>query len=93
MVKSIIYGDYKSLCRTHVGAIISGVVFGYFTCPGLELGDLSSKNGQKEGIALVQRKADPCKSLITFTIVVLVLVSLVFFCEPELEMLEVDGLV
>ncbi|KAG1334740.1 putative RHOMBOID-like protein 9, chloroplastic [Cocos nucifera] len=78
---------------THVGAIISGVVFGYFTCPGLELDDLSSENGQKEGIALVRRKANPCKSLITFTIFVLVLVSLVLFYEPELEMLEVDGLV
>ncbi|XP_029119283.1 uncharacterized protein [Elaeis guineensis] len=78
---------------THVGAIISGVVFGYFTCPVLELDDLSSKNGQKEGIALVQRQANPCKSLIAFTIFAVVLASLVFFYEPELEMLEVDGLV
>ncbi|XP_026665958.1 RHOMBOID-like protein 9, chloroplastic isoform X2 [Phoenix dactylifera] len=78
---------------THLGAVISGVVFGCFTCPGLELDDSSSKNGQKEGIALVQRKSDPCKSLITFTIFVLVLASLVFFYEPELEMLEVDGIV
>lgn len=78
---------------THLGAVISGIIFGYFTCPGLELNDLSSKHGQKEGIALVQRKADPCKSLITFTISVLVLAFLVFFYDPQVEMLELDGLV
>lgn len=70
---------------THLGAVLTGIVYGFFTCASLQLDDASSRSGQDEGIALVKRRADPCKSLIIFTISILFLSSLLFFAEPPLE--------
>uniref|UniRef100_A0A6N2K877 Peptidase S54 rhomboid domain-containing protein n=1 Tax=Salix viminalis TaxID=40686 RepID=A0A6N2K877_SALVM len=70
---------------THLGAVLTGIVYGFFTCASLQLDDASSRSGQDEGIALVKRHADPCKSLIIFTISILFLSSLLFFVEPPLE--------
>ncbi|KAJ6684384.1 RHOMBOID-LIKE PROTEIN 9 CHLOROPLASTIC [Salix viminalis] len=70
---------------THLGAVLTGIVYGFFTCASLQLDDASSRSGQDEGIALVKRQADPCKSLIIFTISILFLSSLLFFVEPPLE--------
>ncbi|KAA8547816.1 hypothetical protein F0562_004245 [Nyssa sinensis] len=44
---------------THFGAAFTGVVYGFFTCPTLQVDDTASKSGQKEGITLVRRYADP----------------------------------
>lgn len=74
-----------AFCRTHLGAVLTGIVYGFFTCASLQLDDASSRSGQDEGIALVKRHADPCKSLIIFTISILFLSSLLFFVEPPLE--------
>ncbi|KAK9271676.1 hypothetical protein L1049_002039 [Liquidambar formosana] len=73
---------------THFGAAFTGMAYGFFTCPTLQLDDSSSKTGQEEGITLVRRYADPCKSLVLFTIFTLVLSSLLLFIEPPLNMLE-----
>ncbi|KAJ6821988.1 RHOMBOID-like protein 9, chloroplastic isoform X3 [Iris pallida] len=80
---------------THLVAAFSGIIFGYLTCPTLQLLDnLSSKNGQKQqGIALLHQKADPCKSLLIFTLSVLILSCLAFVYVPQLEELGLDGLV
>ncbi|KAJ9682925.1 hypothetical protein PVL29_018782 [Vitis rotundifolia] len=72
---------------THFGAAFTGIAYGYFTCPMLQLNDASSKTGQKEGITLVRRYADPCKSLIIFTLFILVLICVLFFIEPSLNTL------
>lgn len=79
-------------CRAHLSAAVSGVIFGFLTCPSVQFDDASAKSSQKEGIALVQRQADPCKSLATFTISILVLASLFFLYAPELQLLEWESL-
>ncbi|XP_015880519.3 RHOMBOID-like protein 9, chloroplastic isoform X1 [Ziziphus jujuba] len=70
---------------THFGAAFTGMAYAYFTCPTIQLGDASSRTGQEEGISLVKRSVDPCKSLFFFSIFILVLSSLVFFVEPPLN--------
>ncbi|KAL5581973.1 hypothetical protein UlMin_014415 [Ulmus minor] len=75
----------------HFGAVFTGVAYGFFTCPTLQLDDASSsRRGQEEGIALVKRQADPCKSLFLFGLFLLVLSSLLFFIEPPLNDLVSD---
>lgn len=81
---------------THLVAAFSGIIFGYLTCPSLQLLDnaLSSKDGRKqEGITLVQRQSDPCKSLLIFAICMLVLSCLVLLYRPQLELLELQDYV
>lgn len=80
---------------THLGSTLSGIIFGYLTCPTLQLLDnlsSSSRKGRKQdGIALLQQQADPCKSLLIFSSAILILSCLVFFgYGPQLEVL-VDG--
>ncbi|KAJ8775372.1 hypothetical protein K2173_023137 [Erythroxylum novogranatense] len=70
---------------THLGAAFTGIVYGFFTCPTLQLDETSSRRSQDEGIALVRRYADPCKSLLVFTICVLFLSSLLLLVEPPLD--------
>ncbi|XP_062152947.1 RHOMBOID-like protein 9, chloroplastic [Alnus glutinosa] len=72
---------------THFGAAFTGIAYGLFTCPTLQLDDAASRSGQEEGITLVRRYSDPCKSLLFFTIFILVLSSLLFFIEPPLNVL------
>ncbi|KAE9466641.1 hypothetical protein C3L33_01404, partial [Rhododendron williamsianum] len=74
---------------THYGAAFTGIVYGYLTCPMLQMDDRSSKSGQEEGITLSRRNADPCKSLMVFSLFVLVLSSLLFVVEPPLNSLPV----
>ncbi|KAL6135403.1 hypothetical protein ACLB2K_067631 [Fragaria x ananassa] len=78
---------------THFGAALTGVAYGFLTCPSLQLDDSSSSStsGQEEGITLVRRYADPCKSLFLFTVFVLVLSSLLLFVEPPLNALASDS--
>ncbi|KAF3443907.1 hypothetical protein FNV43_RR13597 [Rhamnella rubrinervis] len=76
---------------THLGAAITGIAYAYFTCPTLQVGDASpsssSRSGQEDGLALVKRSVDPCKSLFLFGIFILLLSSLLFFIEPPLNAL------
>lgn len=78
---------------THLGAACAGLLFGFLTCPTLELDDASSKNGQEKGITLIRRQADPCKSLAIFIVFILIVSSLVFLVEPELNSLELDSFI
>lgn len=78
---------------THLGATCAGLVYGLLTCPMLELDDASSKNGREEGIALIRRQSDPCKSLVTFAIFIAILSSFIFLFQPELNTLELDSFV
>ncbi|KAJ3692351.1 hypothetical protein LUZ60_012701 [Juncus effusus] len=79
---------------THIGAIFSGLLFGYFTCPSLEIDDsnsnLNSKNGKKEGFVLVQRRANPWKSFAIFIVSVILLSSIVVLYGMQIEMLEFE---
>ncbi|GAV75649.1 Rhomboid domain-containing protein [Cephalotus follicularis] len=75
---------------THLGAIFTGILYGFFTCSTLQLDDTSSRAGQEEGITLARRYANSCKSLIVFTTCLGVLSSLLFFIEPPLETLELE---
>lgn len=61
----------------HFGATISGIFFGYLTCPSIELHN-AVKNGQKDAVALVRRQANPCKSTAVFVISILVFAVLAF---------------
>lgn len=63
-----------------------GTVYGYFTCSTLQMDDSSaiSSSGQEEGISLVSKPADPCKSLLVFALVILVFGCLIFFIEPPI---------
>ena len=84
---------YRPSYRTHLGAAFSGIIFGYLTCPTLHFLDnrLSSKDSKnQEGSTLVQRQANPCKSLLIFSISIFILSCLVFFFGPQLELLEME---
>ncbi|KAF5737894.1 hypothetical protein HS088_TW13G00785 [Tripterygium wilfordii] len=77
---------------THLGAVITGIVYAFFTCPTLQLDDTSSRTGQEEGITVVRRYADPCKSLFLFAIFVLVLSSLPFVIEAPIYKIVLESL-
>lgn len=66
------------------------MAYGYFTCPTIQLDDKASETGQEEGIRLVTRYSNPCKSLVCFSIFILLWTSLVFVIEPPLDYLEGD---
>ncbi|KAK3212104.1 hypothetical protein Dsin_016810 [Dipteronia sinensis] len=67
---------------THLGAAFTGMLYGFLTCPIVQVDETSSRS-QEERITLVRQSADPCKSLFIFTIFILVLSSsLLFFFEP-----------
>ncbi|KAE8654955.1 4-coumarate--CoA ligase family protein [Hibiscus syriacus] len=70
---------------THLGAAFSGIAYGFFICPTLQLDEISSRTAQEEQIRLVGRFGDPCKSLILFAVFVLVFSSLIFFIEPPID--------
>ncbi|KAF8011329.1 hypothetical protein BT93_J1819 [Corymbia citriodora subsp. variegata] len=78
---------------THLGAAVTGIAYGYFTCPTLQMDDASSTSGQEEGITLIGQPADSCKSLLVFTLLILVLGSLVFVIEPPLGTLVTENFV
>ncbi|MED6148338.1 hypothetical protein PIB30_052245 [Stylosanthes scabra] len=69
---------------THFGAAFTGMAFGFLTSPSLQLNDGGS---QEEGLKLVRKHGDSCKSLIVFTIFIIALSSLLFFMEPPLNAL------
>lgn len=72
-------------CRTHLGAALTGIAYGFLICPTLQLDNASSGSGQDEGVALLRRSANPCKSLVLFAVFILCLGSLLFFMEPPLD--------
>ncbi|KAK7266773.1 hypothetical protein RIF29_19428 [Crotalaria pallida] len=75
---------------THFGAAFTGMAYGYLTSPTLQLDDASTGLGQEEGLKLVRQHGDSCKSLIVFTIFIIVLSSFLFFMEPPLNALASD---
>ncbi|XP_052205780.1 RHOMBOID-like protein 9, chloroplastic isoform X2 [Diospyros lotus] len=77
---------------THFGALFTGMIYGFLACPILQMGDRSSESGQDERITLFGQYADPCKSVMIFSICVLVLSSLLFIIEPPLNSLPVGSL-
>ncbi|XP_071735259.1 RHOMBOID-like protein 9, chloroplastic [Rutidosis leptorrhynchoides] len=81
---------------THFGSAFTGIAYGYFTCPTLQLDNSSSstpENGKQNGITLIQRNVNPCKSLVIFSIFISVLCTLFLMFEPPLGSLVVDTLV
>ncbi|KAL5148822.1 RHOMBOID-like protein 9, chloroplastic [Glycine soja] len=67
---------------SHFGAAFSGMAYGFLTSPILQLNDSSSGTGQEEGLKLVRKYGDSCKSVFIFTIFIIVLSSFLFFMEP-----------
>lgn len=78
------------VCRSHFGAAVVGVAYGYLACPTLEMDNASPDSSQKEGITLVKQSADPCKSLIYFSLFILLLCSLLLIIEPPLSSVNID---
>lgn len=76
---------------THLGAIFTGIVYGFLTCPRVQLDEASQSTGQEEQITLVRSDASPCKSLVVFTVFTMVLTSLLLFAEPPLDPLELEN--
>ncbi|KZV52944.1 hypothetical protein F511_36240 [Dorcoceras hygrometricum] len=72
----------------HFAAAFTGIAYGYVTCPSLQVKDASSETGQEDGMTLIRRYADPCKSLVYFSIFMLLLSSLLFVIEPPLDLIE-----
>jgi len=58
------------------------MAYGFLTSPILQLNDSSSGTGQEEGLKLVRKYGDSCKSVFIFTIFIIVLSSFLFFMEP-----------
>nr|GMD55448.1 RHOMBOID-like protein 9, chloroplastic [Ipomoea batatas] len=75
---------------SHFGAAVVGVAYGYLACPTLEMDNASSDSSQKEGITLVKQSADPCKSLMYFSVFILLLCSLLLIMEPPLSSVSID---
>lgn len=78
---------------THFGSVFTGIGYGFMTCPRLVQIDDSSDNGKDNGMTLISQNVDPCKSLVMFSIFVLVLSCLLIVFEPPLGSLDVDTLV
>ncbi|KAI3451750.1 hypothetical protein Pfo_008415 [Paulownia fortunei] len=72
----------------HFAAAFTGIAYGFVTCPSLQVKDASSEAGQQERITLVRRYADPCKSLMYFSLFLLLLSSLLFIIEPPLDLID-----
>ncbi|KAI3798906.1 hypothetical protein L1987_34190 [Smallanthus sonchifolius] len=64
---------------THVVSVITGIAYGFFTCLTLQ-----PETGEENGITLIGRNVDPCKSLVFFSIFVVILSSLLLVFEPPL---------
>ncbi|XP_031117666.1 RHOMBOID-like protein 9, chloroplastic [Ipomoea triloba] len=75
---------------SHFGAAVVGVAYGYLACPTLEMDNASSDSSQKEGITLLKQSADPCKSLMYFSVFILLLCSLLLIMEPPLSSVSID---
>ncbi|KAF9592013.1 hypothetical protein IFM89_011596 [Coptis chinensis] len=73
---------------SHLGAACVGIAYGFLTCPTLQLDNLPSKTDKKNGFALVRHYADPCKSIVTFAVFIVILSSLLLFVEPQVDTLE-----
>ncbi|KAG6607094.1 RHOMBOID-like protein 9, chloroplastic, partial [Cucurbita argyrosperma subsp. sororia] len=76
---------------THTGAAFSGMLYGFLTCPVVEVNDggsssysasTSSRRGQEKGIKLVRKYADPRKSLAFFALFIMGFTTLLFFIQP-----------
>ncbi|XP_031501121.1 RHOMBOID-like protein 9, chloroplastic [Nymphaea colorata] len=75
---------------THLGATCAGLLYGYLTCPVVQLGNTSLRDGRQEGTAIVKRWTDQCKSFLTFCAFVLILGSLFFLFQDQMHA-NVDG--
>ncbi|XP_059293264.1 RHOMBOID-like protein 9, chloroplastic [Lycium ferocissimum] len=71
----------------HLGATLMGIAYGFLICPTLQVDNASSESGEKEGITLVKQYSDPCKSLVYFSVLILLLASLLLVIEPPLNSL------
>ncbi|XP_051141251.1 RHOMBOID-like protein 9, chloroplastic [Andrographis paniculata] len=67
----------------HLAAALTGVAYGFFTCPTIQVKDVSS--GQKR-VMLVKQYTDPCKSLAFFSVFLLLLSSLLLVVEPPVDL-------
>ncbi|XP_047150577.1 RHOMBOID-like protein 9, chloroplastic [Vigna umbellata] len=67
---------------SHFGAAFSGMAYGFLTIPTFQLNDTSSGTSQEEGLKLVRKQGDFCKSLFIFTIFIVALSSFLLFMEP-----------
>ncbi|XP_021760014.1 RHOMBOID-like protein 9, chloroplastic [Chenopodium quinoa] len=85
---------------TSLGAAVSGIIYGYLTCPVVQVDDAPASamqernSGMKEEITLNSTQAaKPCKSFLIFTIFVSALSSLLLIAELSLDKLEFEELI
>ncbi|KAK4416512.1 RHOMBOID-like protein 9, chloroplastic [Sesamum alatum] len=72
----------------HFGAACTGIAYGFVTCPSLRMKDVSPEAGRQERITLIRQYADPRKSLICFSLFLLLLSSSLLIFEPPLDLIE-----
>ncbi|KAH6755952.1 hypothetical protein C2S53_007078 [Perilla frutescens var. hirtella] len=74
----------------HFGTAFVGIAYGFVTCPIIQVKDASTEAGRQERITLVKRYSDPCKSLLYFSVFLLLLSCLLLVFEPPLELDLID---
>lgn len=77
---------------TYLGAALTGITYGFLTCPILQMDDPLSKATREEGITLVGQTANPCKSLGVFVLFVLAFSSLLYMIDPPLDTPQLEDL-
>ncbi|XP_057784089.1 RHOMBOID-like protein 9, chloroplastic [Salvia miltiorrhiza] len=71
----------------HFGTAFVGIAYGFVTCPVVQVKDASTEAGRQERITFVRRYSDPCKSLLYFSLFLLLLGCLSLVFEPPLDLI------
>ncbi|CAA6665377.1 unnamed protein product [Spirodela intermedia] len=88
---SFVISNFEQIDQwSHLGAALSGVVYGFLVFPAAQLNDVSAESTLDEDISLFKHQADPFKSAVIFSLFILFLLSLAFLFQPNLDLLELD---
>ncbi|CAA7402108.1 unnamed protein product [Spirodela intermedia] len=88
---SFVISNFEQIDQwSHLGAALSGVVYGFLVFPAARLNDVSAESTLDEDISLFKHQADPFKSAVIFSLFILFLLSLAFLFQPNLDLLELD---
>lgn len=80
---------------TNLAAVVSGIIYGYFTSPVVQVDDAPSNGLQEtteEETTILRQPANPCKSLLIFAVCLSALSSLLFLPKTPLDQLDLEEL-
>ncbi|CAO2825445.1 unnamed protein product [Amaranthus hypochondriacus] len=86
---------------TSLGAAITGIIYGFFTCPMVQVDNTSGPTSTSQETSRIEEEiilnntqaANPFKSLLIFTLFVSVFCSLLFLTQSSLDSVEIDELI